>query len=328
VEALFLRRCAGSTPLSLFTAVRCDKRIEHTMLARNRVSEALVVAGLLLIILSTGCGGVGTPGNHGTPPPASAHVFLVVEENHSYSQVIGNSSMPYLNSLAAKFGLATQYYADVHPSIGNYFMLTSGQVETLDDSFGGIVKDDNIVRELGKANKTWRSYAEDLPGSGYLGGDVYPYLRHHNPFTYFSDVQGTSQAGNVVPFSQFSSDLSGGTVPDFSFIVPNALNDAHDGTLAAADHWLKTNIAPLVASSALQNGGLLIIVFDESVLTDLSHGGGHVTLVLVGPHVKGGFQGSTIFQHQSTLRLVLSTLGVKSFPGASAAAPDMGEFFK
>ena len=170
------------------------------MRARNRVSG--VVAGLLLI-LSTGCGGVGTLGGHGTPP-ASAHVFLVVEENHSYSQVIGNPSMPYLNSLAAKFGLATQYYADVHPSIGNYFMLTCGQVETLDDSFGGIVKDDNIVRELVKVNKTWRSYAESLPSSGYLGGDVYPYFRHHNPFTYFSDVQGTSQAGNVVPFSQFS----------------------------------------------------------------------------------------------------------------------------
>jgi hypothetical protein len=295
------------------------------MLARNHLREVSAVAGLLLNILSTGCGGAGTDG---TPPPASAHVFLVVEENHSYSQVMGNSSMPYLNTLAAKYVLATHYYADVHPSIGNYFMLTSGQFETLNDSFSGTVKDDNIVRELVKAGKTWRSYAESLPSAGYLGGDVYPYLRHHNPFTYFSDVQGTSQASNVVPFSQFSTDLSGGTLPDFSFIVPNALDDAHDGTLAAADQWLKTNIAPLIASSALQNGGLLIIVFDESVLTDLSHGGGHVALVVVGPSVKSGFQGSATFQHQSTLRLVLSTLGVNSFPGASAIAPDMGEFFK
>jgi hypothetical protein len=110
--------------------------------------------------------------------------------------------------------------------------------------------------------------------------------------------------------------------------VPNALPEAHDGTLAAADQWLNANIAPLIANSALQNGGLLIIVFDESVLTDLSHGGGHIALVLIGPHVKSGFQGSTTFQHQSTLRLVLSTLGVNTFPGASVVAPDMGEFFK
>jgi phosphatidylinositol-3-phosphatase len=300
------------------------------VLARPHLREVLVIAGLVLTILGNGCGGVSGRGmgTGGTPLPASAHVFLVVEENHSYSQVIGNSSMPYLNSLAAKYGLATQYYADVHPSIGNYFMLTTGQIETLDDSFGGTVKDDNIARELVKANKTWRSYAESLPNPGYLGGDVYPYFRHHNPFTYFSDVQGTSQAGNIVPFSQFASDLSSGTLPDFSFIVPNALDDAHDGTLAAADQWLNTNIAPLIASSALQNSGLLIVVFDESVLTDLSHGGGHVTLVMIGPNVKRGFQGSTTFQHQSTLRLVLSTLGANSFPGASAVAPDMGEFFK
>jgi acid phosphatase len=262
------------------------------------------------------------------PPPSATHVFLVVEENHSYSQVIGNSSMPYLNGLASKYGLATQYYADVHPSIGNYFMLTTGQIETIDDAFQGIVTDDNIARELVKANKTWRSYAESLPSPGYVGGDVYPYFKHHNPFAYFSDVVGTSQANNIVPFSAFSSDLATANLPDFSFIVPNALNDAHDGTLAAADQWLSANIDPLIKSSGFQNGGLLIIVFDESVLTDVSNVGGHVAWVVIGPQVKPGFQSSTLYQHQSTLRLILSTLGVNGFPGVSAIAPNMGEFFR
>jgi len=262
------------------------------------------------------------------PPPSSLHVFLVVEENHGYSQVIGNSSMPYLNGLASRYGLATQYYADAHPSIGNYFMLTTGQIETIDDAFQGTVTDDNIVRELVKTNHTWRSYAESLPTVGYLGGDVYPYFKHHNPFAYFSDVIGTSQANNIVPFSNFSSDLASGSLPDFSFIIPNALNDAHDGTLASADQWLSTNIDPLIKSNGFQNGGLLIIVFDESVLTDLQHIGGHVAWVVIGPQVKSGYQSSTFFQHESTLRLVLSTLGVTGFPGASASAPDMGEFFK
>ena len=57
--------------------------------------------------------------------PASHHVIVVVEENHDYSQVIGSSAMPYLNSLANQYGLATQYYANTHPSIGNYFMMTT-----------------------------------------------------------------------------------------------------------------------------------------------------------------------------------------------------------
>lgn len=295
---------------------------------------APAVTAVVLLVTAMGCGGAsagigtGTAPGGGNTPPAPTQVFLLVEENHSFSQVIGNSSMPYLNGLVAQYGLATQYYANAHPSIGNYFMLTTGQIETIDDAFPGPVTDDNIVRELVKANKTWRSYAESLPSPGYLGGDVYPYFQHHNPFAYFSDVIGTAQANNVVPFSDFSTDLTNGTLPDFSFIVPNALDDAHDGTLTAADQWLAANIGPLVMSNTFQNGGLLIITFDESVDTDSSNGGGHVAMLVIGSQVKPGYQSTTFYQHQSTLRLILSTLGVNGFPGASAVAPGMSEFFK
>ena len=246
----------------------------------------------------------------------------------TFSDVIGNSSMPYLNGLATQYSLGTQYFADAHPSIPNYFMLTTGRLETLNNAFSGTISDDNVVREIVKAGKTWRSYAESLPSTGYTGGDAYPYFKHHDPFVYFSDVVGSSQASNVVPFSQFSSDLASDSLPDFSFIVPNVLHDAHDGTLPAADQWLSSNIDPLIKGSAFQSGGVLIIVFDEGDLSDLLHVGGHVPFVIVGAKVKSGFRSSTFYQHQSTLRLVLSTLGINSFPGAAAAAPDMGEFFK
>src|SRR6266566_2142459 len=95
--------------------------------------------------------------------PRSNHVFVVVDENHSYSSVIGNRSMPYLNRLAKKYGLATQYYADTHPSIGNYFMLTTGRIITNNDGWTGTVTGDNVVRRLITAGKTWKVYAESLP---------------------------------------------------------------------------------------------------------------------------------------------------------------------
>ena len=276
-----------------------------------------------------GCGGgVSAPGTQPTQSqPTFGHVFLLVEENHSYSEVIGNGSMPYLNSLASGGGLATRYFADLHPSIGNYFMLTTGIPKPFDDSFSGTVSDDNIVRELLKAGKTWKSYAESLPSVGDIGSDAYPYLHHHNPFSYLSDVVGTTQAQNLVPFTQFSNDLRSGALPNFSFIAPNALNDAHDGSLAQADAWLKQNLDPLLQSSAFKNDGLLIIVFDESELSDVDHGGGHVAAIIVSPKAKKGFQSQTFYQHQSTLRLILSALGVNDFPGAAAAAPGMDEFF-
>ena len=259
--------------------------------------------------------------------PASSHVFIVMEENHSYSSVMGNSAMPYLNSLASKYGLATQYYANTHPSIGNYFMLTAGQIITTNDSFCSMLTQDNVVRHLLTAGKTWKSYAESLPSAGYTGCNAYPYAKKHNPLAYFSDVDNSSEKFNLVPFSNFSSDLSNHTLPEYSFIVPNLLHDGHDGSLSAADLWLKWNIAPLIASSTFQKDGILMIVFDESFDTDTAHGGGHVVAVVVGPHVMGGHKSTTLYQHQNTLKTLMKALGLTTFPGAASGAASMNEFF-
>jgi acid phosphatase len=263
-----------------------------------------------------------------TGQPTFSHVVLVAEENHSYPEVIGNSSMPYFNSLATKYGLATQYFANAHPSIPNYFVLTTGLPETLDDNFSGTVSDDNVVRVLVNAGKTWKAYEESIPSPGYLGKDSGVYLRRHNPFAYLSDVQNSSaQVASIVPFTQFATDLADDALPQFSFITPNAMDDGHNGTLAQADAWLQTNIAPLIANSAFQSSGLLIITFDEGAQSDINHGGGQVATVIISSAAKQGFQSKTFYQHQSVLRLVLAASGVDSFPGMSGVAPDMTEFF-
>jgi hypothetical protein len=283
-----------------------------------------------LAALQVACGGGGfmvqTPAPVGQP--TFAHVVLLVEENHSYSDVIGSSSMPYFNSLASQYGLATQYFADAHPSLPNYLMLTTGLMETFDDSFSGTISDDNVVRELMKAGKTWKAYAESLPSPAYLGGDSGPYVRRHNPFTFLSDVQNSaSQAANIVPFTQFATDLASNSLPQYCFIVPNLIDDAHDGTLAQADAWLQSNIAPLISNSAFQSSGLLIITFDEGNAGDINHGGGQVAALIISSNAKKGFKSKTFYQHQSVLRLILAGSGVDTFPGLAAVAPDMTEFF-
>jgi acid phosphatase len=245
--------------------------------------------------------------------------------------------MPYFNSLASGRSLAANYFANTHPSIGNYFMLTTGNLQTNDDNFAGVVNSDNIVRALTTAGKSWKAYIESLPFAGYTGGDVFPYLKHHNPFAYLSDVvDSSSLAANMVPFTQFGTDVGSGSLPAFAFIVPNAEDDAHTcpggGTncadsdkLAAADAWLKANIDPLINSPAFANG-VLVITWDEGDQSDAANGGGQVATVLAGPRVKTAFVSSTFFQHQSVMRLVLDTLGVNDHPGASASAPSMAEF--
>lgn len=254
--------------------------------------------------------------------------MLVLEENHSYSDVVGNSDMPYFNSLARQYGLAAQYYANAHPSLPNYFMVTVGNTETDSDSFTGVVSDNNVVRELVQAGKSWKCYAEAIPSAGYLGGDSGDYLQHHNPFVYLSDVQNDpAQAANIVPFTLFAGDLANNTLPQYSFIVPDIMDDAHNGTLAQADSWLQENIAPLLANANFQTSGLLIVTFDESEDSDTAHGGGHVPTIIVSSQAKTNYVSQTFFQHESTLQLTLAASGVNSFPGAAASAPSMAEFF-
>jgi len=288
---------------------------------------------LLVMAAAVGCSSAGGPRSGPPPPPTGnvpqvGHVILVVEENHSYSQVMGSPDMPYLNSLASQYGLATQYFANFHPSIGNYFMLTTGQMVTTDDGFNGTVRVDNIVRELIASGKTWKSYAESIPAVGYTGGDSYPYAKRHNPFAYLSDVvESGTQVQNLVSLSQFNSDVANERLPNFSFLVPNLLDDAHDGPLLLADAWLQQNLEPLIHSSTFQNDGLLIIVFDEAQDSDMAHGGGHVTALVISPKAKQGYQSTTLYQHQSALRLILQGLGVPTYPAAASTAPEMGEFF-
>ena len=259
---------------------------------------------------------------------------MVMEENQSYSTVAGNTtSWPHLNAMVKQGGLVTNYFADAHPSIPNYFMLTTGQTLTTNDSSVTVWSVDNIARRMISSNVTFKVYAEGIT-SGYLGGNTGLYVVRHNPFAMLSDVATSAQEAKQViqPFSQFLTDAANKTLPDFSFIVPDLNDDAHNGTPLAADAWLQSNvISPLAANPAFQTGGdgLLVVDFDEAATSDTTHGGGHIVAAFWGPIVKSGYTqtSTTVYQHESMLRTVMEVLSLASPPGAAAAAPDMSEFF-
>jgi acid phosphatase len=266
--------------------------------------------------------------------PASKHVVLVMEENQSYSTVVGQTGVwPNLNNLINIGALATNYYADSHPSIGNYFMLTTGQLLTTNDNSTTVWNVDNIARRMLASGVPFRIYAEGIT-QGYLGGNTGLYLIRHNPFATLSDIADSTQVADqtIWPFTQFAADLANGTLPEFSYIVPDVNDDAHNGTPQQADTWLQTNvIAPLSSYSAFEAGGdgILIVDFDEAMTSDTTYGGGHVSPVLWGPNVKVGYTqtSSTVYQHQSMLATMMDALQLSNPPGAAATAPLMAEFF-
>ncbi|HEX6773370.1 MAG TPA: alkaline phosphatase family protein, partial [Acidobacteriaceae bacterium] len=276
--------------------------------------------------------GTATVTVHATPTQP-VHVVMVMEENTGYASVVRNtSSWPNLNNLIANGALATNDYANTHPSIGNYFMLTTGQILTNDDSSTKVWDVDNLARRLLAAHVPFRIYAEGIT-RGYVGGNTGLYLIRHNPFAMLSDIANNPQVADqcIWPFSQFATDLASGNLPTFSFIVPNIAHDAHSGPEFVADAWLQNKVViPLSNNPAFTPAGkgLLIVDFDEAATSDSTHGGGHISPVFWGPLAKAGYKqaSSILYQHQSMLRAVMNLLGLPNPPAAAANAPAMSEF--
>ncbi len=309
---------------------------------KRAIAISAVCIAILLIL--SGCRGVvqitkpPDPTTNKIQANSRPRVYLVMFENQEFEKLIGNPNAPYINSLAKQYGLATNLYANTHPSIGDYFMITTGNVVTNDLYFSSLYDGDNLARLLGQQGVTWKAYLESLPNVGYEKDRAYPYVKSHNPFAYFSDIHYIDEQKNsMVPLDQLNQDISAGTVPSFVYIVPNQQDNMHDcppGMTTCTnndkelwgDQWLQKTIAPILAQPSFQKDGLLIIAWDESWDNDPRNGGGHIPLVLVGPNVKKGYQGDTYLQLESVLRLMCETLQVPNTLGAATSAPSMSDF--
>ena len=246
--------------------------------------------------------------------------------------------MPYLIGLGNKYAHTSDYHADTSGSMMDYLWLSSGSGEK---SFGcsgaGCTKpitDDNIFRELDKAGLSWKSYMESIPSAGYMGSHSGLYVKRHDPAPWYTDViNSSSDQQKIVPYTQFTSDVSSGQLPNYSIVVPNLDNDAHNKTLGQADSWLSSNLPALLNSKYFQPGGdgVLIITFDECDAASTGYCGGQQELVytaVIGPQVKSGYVSNISYKHENTLRTILDLLGVTAYPGASANAAPMSDFFR
>jgi phospholipase C len=245
-------------------------------------------------------------------------------ENHSYSQIIGSSSAPYINSLANGCGLATNYDAVSHPSLPNYIAATSG------DTWG--IADDNppashplavnsIFQQAGSAG----SYEESMPSNCDLTSSG-TYAVKHNPEAYYTNIRSACNRDNVpmgtTSSGAFLNALNGGTLPKFSFVTPNLCNDMHDCSIATGDAWLQSWVPKITASPSYQAGNtVLLITWDES------SGQNQVATIVVSPYTKAGTKSGTAFTHYSLLRTTEELLGISTFLGNAASATSMRSAF-
>jgi acid phosphatase len=245
--------------------------------------------------------------------PQFAHIVVVVEENRSYAEVIGNPGAPFINELARRGVLLADSFGVAHPSEPNYLALFAGSTHGLTDdscphTYGGA----NLAAELHAHGKSFAGYAEGLPHSGYLGCTAGEYARKHAPWTDFAGLPASTGR----PLSAFPSDYA--ALPTVSFVVPDLADDMHDGTVADGDRWLRAHLGGY-ASWAPLHDSLLIITWDED---DLS-AGNHIPGLLVGAHVRRGTLRSRL-DHYTVLRTIEASCGLPALGIAGRRAPIRG----
>jgi acid phosphatase len=247
--------------------------------------------------------------------PRYDHVLVVVMENHGLAQVVGNPSAPYITELAHQGAEFTNSHGIAHPSQPNYLALFSGSTQGIvSDSCPHSFAGDNLGAQLAAAGLSFIGYSESMPSAGFTGCVAGSYARKHNPWVNFANVPASANQ----PFSAFPADFA--ALPSVAFIVPNLLNDMHDGSVANGDAWLKTNI-DAYAQWAKTHNSLLILTFDES---DYLTSSNLVPTVLAGAGIVPGTYNEPI-NHYNILSTVESIFGL---PGLTSAPPIVDAFSK
>jgi len=298
-------------------------------------SAGAVVVCLFVVGLVGSSASPAASGPCGTASVSSVHythVLWIWMENHSYDKIIGSSSAPYINSLAAACGLASNYHNITHPSLPNYVGATSGLSLSGLSPFSGDcgpggscnTKAPSIFGET----SSWKAYEETMPKNCYTANSGNYYVRHDPP-PYFTSLSNCST--NDVPYTQLASDLSSGKLPAFSFVSPNAVDDMHNGTVAQGDTWLSKNVPTILNSSAYKTGTLAVfITWDEGTggttgancAASTTDNSCHVATLVISPSTKTGTNSSALFNHYSLFMTTASLLKLSPL-GLAAKATSM-----
>ena len=274
-------------------------------------------------------------------------------ENESYGNVIGNSAAPYQTSLAQQCGLAANFHNESHGSLENYIAATDGQnilgTSFINDCLANpganycVSSGPSIFSQTQDAGETWRGYAEDMPSNCYQGNTA-NYAARHNPAVYYTALSTCGQydipmGSAATQTGAFYTDLENGSLPSFSFISPNLVDDAH-GTVNAGDSWLSEIIPLIVNGPNYQSGDTAIFITNDegcagtcgpdyvinedctSQTLAASQPSCHIPTIVVAPYIPSGTVDNTFYTHYSMLRTAEELLGLPLL-GLAASASSM-----
>ncbi len=244
------------------------------------------------------------------------HVVWILMENKDYSSVVGHGSAPYINRLAHRYGLATDYSAISHPSLPNYIALTSGSVHGISDDSDPSSHRLNVANIFGQLPGGASRSLEQGMSSNCAKFDSGEYAVRHNPEAYYTNL-GQECRRDDVPFGA-KPDLSA----RFTFVTPNLINDMHDGTIGDGDRFLQDYVTALMATPQYRSRTTAIfITWDENE----GGSGNQVPCIVISPFTHGVKDG-THYTHYSLLRTTEVLLGLPLLGNAKSATSMVGKF--
>ena len=261
-------------------------------------------------------------------------VFLIVMENHNWSQIAGNPSAPYINGTLLRLGAHAENYVNgaMHPSEPNYVWLEAGDALGIANdaapAYNNRTTRAHLTAFLDAAAVSWKSYQEGITPDSCPLTSTGRYDPKHDPMVYFDDVRADCVT-HVRPYSELERDLVAGPVAAYNFITPDLCNDMHgsagcatDDAVANGDAWLAREVPKILASEAYQKGGAILITWDE--------GGGAESplgMLVVSPFAKAGYAGRVQYSHSSTLRTVQEVFAVRPYLRAAADSNSLSDLF-
>jgi YVTN family beta-propeller protein len=276
-----------------------------------------------------------------TPPaarvPRYQHVFLFYFENEDFHQIVGNTRQaPYLNSLLPHASLLGQFYAEEHPSDGNYLALAGGSTfgVPLDDPAEEnplyTINARNISDLVDAAHETWKGYLQSAAGPcdntvhGYYWDDDLPMM-------YFADVRERPAycAAHMVPLPSLATDLQKtSTTPNFAWVSPDDCFDIESCGIRAGDDFLRAELSLIMRSPAwTRQRSLAIITFDEDN-TDYQHPAQRVATIVLGSRgVRQGYVSPVRYTHYSLLRTIEAALGLGTLTDNDLYAQPVNDIF-
>jgi hypothetical protein len=268
----------------------------------------------------------------GLPPIKT--VFIILLENHNWSQ-IDPASAPYIHNTLLPLGAHAEQYFNppgLHPSEPNYLWLEAGDNLGVTNDADPATNHQSTVNHLATllttAGLSWKAYQEDISGTTCPLTRVGLYVPRHNPFIFFDDVTNTNDPNSanciahVRPYSELATDLQNNTVASYNFITPNLCNDMHDCSVSTGDTWLSREVPRILASQAYKNGGVILITWDEGEGSD-----GPIGMIALSPFAKTNYSNTIHYTHSSTLRTVQGFFGVTPLLRGAANATDLSDFF-